>query len=93
MTAPEMPCEPISFPFSRTAMEMPSSFFSASRLVVSADQLRELVRGGESGRPRADDDDVDVEGLALDSGKFGHFDSLLPRIAGCILRYGPEVRA
>ena len=30
ITAPEMPCEPISFPFSSTATEMPSTFLSAA---------------------------------------------------------------
>ena len=71
ITAPEMPCEPISFPFSRTAIERPSSFFSL-RLVVRLDQLRETVGGGQTGRSGADDDDIDVESLALDAGKFSH---------------------
>src|SRR5207248_11516783 len=35
-------------------------------------ELRETVRGGEAGRPGADDDDVDVQGLALDAGKLCH---------------------
>ena len=46
------------------------------RFVVRLDQLGELVCGGETRGPRADDDDIDVESLALDAGKFGHACSL-----------------
>src|SRR4029077_21010365 len=39
---------------------------------LGLDQLGEAIGGGEAGRPGADDDDVDVQGLALDAGKLCH---------------------
>ena len=36
------------------------------------DELREPVRSGKTGRPGADDHDVDVEGFPFHSRQFGH---------------------
>jgi hypothetical protein len=43
ITAPEMPCAPISFPFSSTAMETPSSFVSAADAAPPSAPLRESL--------------------------------------------------
>src|SRR3954454_18545969 len=68
ITAPEMPCDPISFPFSRTAGEGDGKFqLFLIRFFVRLHHLRETVRGGKPGRTRTDDDDIDVESVALDA--------------------------
>src|SRR5258705_11200993 len=50
--------------------------FLVIRFVVRLGQVREPVRGGQTGRAGADDHDIDVEGLTLDAGKFSHASSL-----------------
>ena len=53
ITAPEMMWAPISLPFSRTAI---------GEIFI---QFAKLIGGGKTGRPTADDQNVDFQNVAL----------------------------